>query len=96
MCDKPNEYLFNDSFDESSGEYDSDFFEEDNIPIYHSLDDDSMSLDIDSEEEESHGVKRPREDTMELEPPTKKPMTDQWNNFNAMAMYAKAHDKESK
>ena len=52
MCDYPNdEYSFNDSFDESSGEYDSDdFMKEDYAQVYHQPDD-YVSLDIDSEEE---------------------------------------------
>jgi len=77
-----NEYSFDDSFDDSFNESsDEDVYEP---PKYRMLDDSSP---------ESHGVKRPREDDMDLEQPVKKYKID---NANFMALYAKAHNKESK
>lgn len=82
-----------DSFDESSGEYDY-MWEDDVVPVLPN--DDSVSLDTDSEEEK-RDMKRPREnDEMDVDYPNKKQKTNNVNNFNAMTMYAKVHDQEQK
>lgn len=74
---------FDDSFDESSDEHNYEpqkYMDAQNYPLHDS-------------EEESPDFKRPREDDMDLEQPVKKYKID---NANFMALYAKAHDKESK
>ena len=78
-----DEYSFDDSFDESLGKY--------NSSMYHQLED-NVSLHVDTDEV-LYGVKRIREDKMNVEQPVKKFKID---NANFMAFYAKAYEKEGK